>query len=261
MIVAFKKDLKAYKVSKGAVQFPLELVRRIVGWKVKETAKNILRTQYMEKIGRNFIIFLLASLIISATYIAYLKIERQRIETALDNILLTNEALDLTFQHYLENRRNDSERWLTVFGILSTLFAIFFVYTGFKIDSTKEKVDEAYGRIIETERKVNEDIYEYARQLEYCMSYIVQNKFSQAIDALSNLSKERFVVKDDGRLNTCCFFLAHCYYEIGIAETNLERKKENLAMATTYIDTAIAEPSHPLKIEIIKAFTESDSQN
>lgn len=153
------------------------------------------------------------------------------------------------------------ELWLSFIGILSTLFAVFFVYTGFKIENTKEKIDSAEKRIFDLERKIQEEVYEYARQLEYCMSYIIQKQFDKALDALVVLRSEPFVLKDDRKINTCCFFLAHCYYEKGLSEKDDVKKKENIAVAVEYINQAISDPAHPFKNEIINAFNELDQQS
>jgi hypothetical protein len=152
------------------------------------------------------------------------------------------------------------DSWLSFIGILTTLFAVFFVYTGFKIDNTKEKIDGAEKRILDLEKKIQEEIYEYARQLEYCMSYIVQKNFDKAIDALTVLRSEPIVLKDGRKINTCCFFLAHCYYEKGLVEKDIIKKKENLALAVEYINQAIIEPTHPFRNEIINAFNELDKK-
>lgn len=154
----------------------------------------------------------------------------------------------------IESSDTDVEHWLTFVSILTTLFAIFFVYTGFKIDSTKEKVDEAEKRVLNLEKNIQDEIYEYARQLEYCMSYIIQRQFDKAIDALTILRNEHFVLKDDRKINTCCFFLAHCYYERGLQESDQQKQQEDLAYAVAYIDQAIDDSMHPLKQEIINAF-------
>jgi tetratricopeptide (TPR) repeat protein len=164
------------------------------------------------------------------------------------------ESLDTVFQNYLQDKKDNSERWMTFMSILATLFAVFFVYTGFKIDSTKDKVDEAEKRILETERKINEDIFEYGKQLEYAMSFIMQKQYQKAIDALTVLRNEPFVLKYDWKINTCCFFLAHCYYERGVSDRN----PEDLALAVEYINQAISDSSHPYKNEIINAFEALD---
>lgn len=132
-------------------------------------------------------------------------------------------------------------------SILSTIFAIFFVYSGFKIDDTVKKVNEA-----ETQMR---DIHEYTIQLEYCMSFIIQKQYDKAIDALEVLRKEPFVWRDQNKRNTCNFFLAHCYYERGVSKIN----RDDLAMAVQYIDDAIPDNAiHPFKLEIIAKFNEFD---
>lgn len=94
---------------------------------------------------------------------------------------------------------------MTFMTILSTIFAVFFVYSGFKIDNTVKAV--------EGHEKRMRDIHEYAVQLEYSMSFILQKQYDKAIDSLEVLRKESFVFHDSDKRNTCNFFLAHCYYE------------------------------------------------
>jgi TolA-binding protein len=172
-----------------------------------------------------------------------------------DTITLLSDAnLDNIFEKYLEGRKDDAERWLTFMSMLATVFAIFFVYTGFKIDATKDKVDEASKRMGEIEKKAEETL-EYATQLQYAMSFIIQKQYDKAIDALTVLSKEYYVLKDSRKINTCDFFLAHCYYERG----KPNRNKDDLAMAVQYIDEAIEAPDHPFKNEIINEFKKLDN--
>ncbi len=155
--------------------------------------------------------------------------------------------------NFAENVKDpSSEKLMTMMSILSTLFAVFFVYSGFKIDSTKDKIRDIENRIIDKEKQINEEIFEYARQLEYCMSFIVQKKFDKAIDSLSVLSKEYFVLKDGRKLNTCFFFLAHTYYERGCQDNNLE----DVSNALRFIDLAREESDHPFKVEILAKFSE-----
>jgi hypothetical protein len=170
---------------------------------------------------------------------------------------INKTILEDSFDKYLADKKDNSDKWLTFMSILSTLFAVFFVYAGFKIESTKEKVDNAEKRVLDLEQKIEEDIYEYSRQLEYCMSFIMQKQFDKAIDALTVLRNEPFVLRDGRKINTCCFFLAHCYYERGI----INRSKDDLAIAVQYIDEAIEDDNHPFKMEIVKMFASMDNNS
>lgn len=161
-------------------------------------------------------------------------------------------------QIYNTDSNQGVSNWLGFLGILSTVFAVFFVYAGFKIDSTKDKVDEAEKRVLSLERKIQEEIYEYARQLEYCMSFIVQRQYDKAIDALTVLRSEVVVLKDDRKINTCCFWLAHCYYERGMKQSAMEDKKADIALAVEYINQAFDAPDQPFKKEIIDEFNKLD---
>ncbi len=101
---------------------------------------------------------------------------------------------------------------MTFMAILSTIFAVFFVYSGFKIDDTVEKVKSAEKKIAGLADDM-QDIQEYTVQLEYCMSLVMQKQYTKSIDALEVLRKETFVWNDSSKRDTCNFFLAHCYYE------------------------------------------------
>lgn len=140
--------------------------------------------------------------------------------------------------------------------IMSTIFAVFFVYAGFRIEDTKNKITEAKNSIKDTEKRVQEDILEYGIQSEYSMSYIMQKQYDKAIDALTVLRHEPFVLKDDRKINTCNYFLANCHYERGI----LQGEESDLAIAVNYIDDAIEDSNHPLKMEIINAFEKVNSK-
>ena len=169
-----------------------------------------------------------------------------------DNNATPFEAI---FQNYLSEKEKNSDRWLTFTSILSTLFAVFFVYTWFKIEWTKNKVDEAEKRILENEKRFNEDIFEFAHQLQYAICYMLEKQYEKAIDAFTVLKSEPFVLKSSKKLNTCYYFLAHCYYERWV----LENDKWDIAIATEYIDLAIDNPLHPFKREIVEKFNEMNT--
>lgn len=147
-------------------------------------------------------------------------------------------------EKYINSKQRNEDFWMTFMSILSTVFAVFFVWTGFKIEDTRIQVENA-------SRKMQES-YEYPTQLQYAMSFIIQKQWEKAIDALEILRKELFVFRDSNKRNTCWFFLAHCFYEKGCISSNAE----DLAQAVNYINDAIEAPDHPFKIEIINKFNQ-----
>lgn len=120
--------------------------------------------------------------------------------------------MEKIFERYLQDKSDNTDRWMTFMTILSTIFAVFFVYSGFKIDDTVEKVKSAEKKIVGLADDM-QDIQEYTVQLEYCMSLVMQKQYTKSIDALEVLRKESFVWNDSSKRDTCSFFLAHCYYE------------------------------------------------
>lgn len=160
---------------------------------------------------------------------------------------MSKSELNKSFEKYLDEKKDNSDRWMTWMSILSTIFAVFFVYSGFKIDNTVKAVDGHEKRM--------RDIHEYTVQLEYCMSFIIQKQYGKAIDALEVLRREGFVWNDSYKKNTCNFFLAHCYYE----RWSIDKSLDDLTLAVQYINEAIPDESaHPFKIEIIDKFKEFD---
>ncbi len=147
-----------------------------------------------------------------------------------------------------------SDFWMTMMTILSTIFAVFFVYTGFRIEDVKQKVVSAKNELWEIESEM-QDALEFNNQLMYATSFFLSRQYRKSIDAFSSLRSESFVLRDDRKRATLDFYLANCYYE----ERSLKTKKEDLAAAVYFIEGAIEDPDHPLKKEIIAKFEELDT--
>lgn len=127
-------------------------------------------------------------------------------------------------------------------SILSTLFAVFFVYSGFKIETTKEDLI--------TQKREIENSFEYHTTLELSVSHLLKKQTEKAIDILIVLKTEPFVLKHSNRLNTCYFFLANCFLEL----YRKDNDPENISKAYQFIDQAIEDINHPLKTEIYEEF-------
>lgn len=146
--------------------------------------------------------------------------------------------------------QDNTEKWMTFMSILSTIFAVFFVYSGFAINQNLEKVEEQI-RDFKREKQKYEDAMEFWIQLQYCMSFIIQKQFDKAIDSLDVLRKEWFVWYSSKNFNVCNFFLAHCYYEKGTYE--------DLVIAVDYINLIYEDTElNPFKQEVIEKFQELD---
>jgi len=159
---------------------------------------------------------------------------------------------------YLVTEQTDnSDYWIFFTTIFSTLFAVFFVYSGFKIDSSRDQINDAEKRIHTAEKKINEDLLEYTNQLQYAMSFILSKEFRKAVDALKALRDSPAVLRDDRKINTCNFYLAHCYYEKGLQENSIE----DLALAVEYVEQAYEAPDQPFKLEVIEAFNRMNEQD
>ena len=88
--------------------------------------------------------------------------------------LFTHSPSDNSHQRYpvvhcnyhAPQQESDDDHWIFFMTVLSTLFAVFFVYSGFKIDASREKIDDAEKRINLAEKKINEELLEYTNQLQ-----------------------------------------------------------------------------------------------
>lgn len=163
------------------------------------------------------------------------------------------ENIEKLFEKYLENKKDNADRWLTFMTILSTIFAVFFVYSWFKIDSIKEEIYKTKKEMEDIKQESINDL-EFSNQLKYAIQYMMSKQYQKAIDALIVLRSEHFTLKDSGRLNSCYYFLAICFYEQWIKDNDIE----DIAKAVEFINEAIEDANHPLKLEIIEKFNQMD---
>ena len=161
------------------------------------------------------------------------------------------------FEQYLRDKNDISDQWMTFMTILSTFFAVFFIYSGFKIDADMRKVSDVKENIMSIENEVIDNT-EFSNQLQYAIHYMMSRQYNKALDALIVLRSEGFTLKNDRKLNSCNYFLAVCYYEQALIENN---DIEKLAKSVQFINEAIEENNHPLKQEIIEKFNEVSNSN
>lgn len=55
---------------------------------------------------------------------------------------MSKSELNKSFEKYLDEKKDNSDKWMTWMSILSTIFAVFFVYSSFRIDWDMRKVTE-----------------------------------------------------------------------------------------------------------------------
>lgn len=171
--------------------------------------------------------------------------------------LYASMPLDHSINWYAqENQIDISDKWMTIMTIFSTLFAVFFVYSWFKIDWTVNKVEEAEKRILILEKDAKDDM-EFANQLKYAIQYMLSRQYQKAIDALIVLRNEPFVLRNDYRLDSSSYFLAVCYFEQSLIYEKgnaIDSAQEYISKAQQFITEAIDDPSHPLVLEIRDKF-------
>ncbi len=80
---------------------------------------------------------------------------------------IDKSILEKKFDKYLEEKNNNVDRWMTLMTILSTIFAVFFVYSGFRIDKDLREVQEKwYDFLDKIEKKYNEKILDFSERVK-----------------------------------------------------------------------------------------------
>ncbi len=188
------------------------------------------------------------------------------------------------FEKYLEGKKDDTDRWITFMSILSTLFAVFFVYSSFKIDKDLkemnekaynflEKLEKAYNEKLkalnekaekekeEIDKKNEEEKEELKRESEfikiidyYAKSISKKWDYEEAISWLSWMLEENYVLEDNDKYNNVLYYLSKAYYWKWLKENS----KEDLSRAIIYANEAIEDSNDPYKKMLIDKFRESE---
>lgn len=152
---------------------------------------------------------------------------------------------------FLKNNDANFSDWMTFLSILSTFLAAFFIYSSWKIDNDLTKISNVKESLKNIENEALDNT-EFSIQIKYAIHYMMSKQYNKAIDTLIVLKAEPFTIKDDRKLNSCFYFLAVCNYEQWLIDNDVEL----LAKAVQFINEAIEDEKHPLRIEIIAKFNE-----
>lgn len=91
--------------------------------------------------------------------------------------------------------QDNTEKWMTFMSILSTLFAVFFVYSGFAINQNLEKVEEQT-REFKREKQNYENSFQIEKLIMDANIKSTRNQFEDALDLLDDLLRKDFVERD-----------------------------------------------------------------
>lgn len=201
------------------------------------------------------------------------------------------ENIDKLFEKYLENKKDNTDRWLTFMTILSTLFAVFFVISSFKLDKDLkeihqkwweylEKLDDKYKeKLKELDKKTEQEKEEinlkneqekeelktennFIRMTSYFRNDMVENwNYENVIVWLDDLLKEDYVQSDSEKINTVLFLLSKAYYWKWFKEWELYEHIDDLSRAIIYINEAIIDSNDPYKRMLIDRFNEMEEKN
>ncbi len=101
-------------------------------------------------------------------------------DVIISHFIPTNTTSEI-IEKYINSKQRNEDFWMTFMSILSTVFAVFFVWTGFKIEDTRIQVENA-------SRKMQES-YEYPTQLQYAMSFIIQKTMGKSNRCIRGFAK------------------------------------------------------------------------
>lgn len=253
----------------------------------------------MKKINLKFFIIFLSFTIISSFYSWIITFANWNLKTntwitLIDNFTKNNpDEYSKLFEKYIEYKKENSDNWISFMSILSTLFAVFFVYSSFKIDNDLkemnwkvhlldaknyellEKLEKAYNiKIEELNKKTEKEKEEinqkneeeknelknenkFIKMINYYNNEIIEKwNYDDIIEWLKSLLNEDYILNDNDKYNTLLFYLSKAYYWKWFKEWEKFDTIENLSQAIIYANEAIEDPSDPYKNMLISRFNE-----
>lgn len=256
----------------------------------------------MKKIFKNnrFIIILVIFVLLSLLWSWFFNISFARWVEFINsnsyernNSWIWKEKIEKLFETYLEEKNDNSDRWLTFMSILSTLFAVFFVYSSFKIDrdlkemnwkineldekayELLEKLNNAYNEKIkalnkrteeekdEINQKNEEEKEELKREnnfikmINYYSKEITEEwEYEDIIEGLNSLLKDDYILKENDKYNTVIYYLSKAYYWKWFKEWEKKENIMDLSQAIIFANEAIEDPNDPYKSMLIDRFND-----
>ena len=145
------------------------------------------------------------------------------------------------FEKYLEEKKDNSDRWMTWMSMLSTIFAVFFVYSGFKINDSVEKYTDILNEMRD-QRKSWDQEHQFMQLLFKVNTWRMKSEYENALDLLDDILRKEFVQIDNDKKYTIHREIADTHYQIGESS---EMNKENSAN----YQNAITSQKRALKIK------------
>lgn len=180
---------------------------------------------------RNFsfvILFLISFILafIGASRIVWWEFSFVKVEQSLSWSIIETSNNRSFEPKYQEDEDNINFR-LMIVTLLSTIFAVFFVYSGFKIDTDLIKMDKKYKKINQEMSWELEEAKFYAK-LNYWLMFFNLSEYQKWIDFLVDL-KNTLINKD--YIYTCYLYIAQAYYN-RYRSLPPEQKEDKLNMAS-----------------------------
>ena len=142
------------------------------------------------------------------------------------------------FEKYLEEKNNNADRWLTYMSILSTIFAVFFVYSGFKINDNVEKYENILKQLEKHKKKWDQE--HQLMQLLYKVTYWrMKSEYENALDLLDDILRKDFVEIDNDKKYIVYKEIADTHYQMWESSEKSKENSANYQNAITYLERAI----------------------
>ena len=191
--------------------------------------------------------------------------------------------LDKIFEQYLQDKTEVSGQWMSFMTILSTIFAVFFVYSGFKIDKDLRELHEKWNgfldklelkyeeKIKQLERKTEEEKLEinikneeekeelrnensFIKQITYCEKQINEiGEYDEAIKSLNVLLKDEKNRDNNQRYNQIILLISKAFLWKWASNEAIE----DLSQALIFAKEAIEDASDPYIVKLVDLFNEN----
>lgn len=196
---------------------------------------------------------------------------------------MSKSELNKSFENYLDERKDNSDRWMTWMSILSTIFAVFFVYSSFKVDKDlremhekwfdfleklekryNEKIKEFEGKVEMEKEELNKKNEEEKEELKNELAFIREisfvekqinelGEFDESINKLNELLKDEKNTSDSERYNRIVLLVSKAH----LWKWGKNKDITDLSQAIEFAKEAIIDVSDPYFVNLIDLFNEN----
>lgn len=196
---------------------------------------------------------------------------------------MSKSEMNKSFEKYLDEKKDNSDRWMTWMSILSTIFAVFFVYSSFKVDKDlremhekwfdfleklekryNEKIKEFEGKVEMEKEELNKKNEEEKEELKNELAFIREisfvekqinelGEFDESINKLNELLKDENNTSDSERYNRIVLLVSKAH----LWKWGKYKDITDLSQAIEFAKEAIIDVSDPYFVNLIDLFNEN----